>query len=76
MIRHCGCIQQGDSRSGAMTYVDDCILRGTRKHHTWFWTEAKKKFNTKHWDFVEVDQPKMICSKLIQKQIDCDGVTW
>ena len=25
---------------------------------------------------MEVDQPKMLCSKLIQKQIDCDGVTW
>ena len=58
------------------SHVDDCILRGKRKHHTWFWTEAQKKFNIKHWDFVEVDQPKMFCSKLIQKQIDCDGVTW
>ena len=27
------------------SHVDDCILRGKRKHHTWFWTEANKKFN-------------------------------
>ena len=43
------------------SHVDDCILRGERKHHTGFWTEAKKRFNIKHWDFVEVDQQKMFC---------------
>ena len=26
------------------------------------------------WEGSRVDQPKMFCSKLIQKQIDCDGV--
>ena len=58
------------------SHIDDCILRGKRKHHTWFWSEAKTKFKLKHWDFVEEDQPKTFCSKIIQKQIDCDGVTW
>ena len=54
-------------------HVDDCILRGKRKNHTWFWAEAKTKFKIK---LVEVDQPKMFCSKLIQEPIDCDGATW
>ena len=55
------------------SHVDDCILRGKRKHPTWVWSEVKKKFKIKHWDFVEVGQPKLFCSKLIQKQIDCNA---
>ena len=61
------------------SHVDDCadcILRGKRKHHTWFWSEAKKKFKMKHRDFVEVDQPQIVCSRLVQKQINGgNGVT-
>ena len=56
--------------------VDDCISRGNRKLHRWFWAEATKRFKIKQWGFVEVDQPPMFCTKLIQKCIDPAGVHW
>ena len=31
-------------------------------------------FKIKHWGFVEVNQPQMFCSKLLQKFIDPEGV--
>ena len=58
------------------SHVDDCIARGKRKLHKWFWAEAAKRFKIKQWGFVEVDQPQMFCSKLIQKCVDSEGVHW
>ena len=53
--------------------VDACIARGL---HRWFWAEAAKRFKIKQWGFVEVEQPQMLCSKLIQKCVDPEGVHW
>ena len=56
--------------------MDDCVARGIRKRklHRWFWAEAQKRFKIKQWGFVEVDQLQMLRSKLIQNQIDSEGM--
>ena len=40
----------------------------------WFWAQAEKRFKVKKWGFAEEEQPQMVCSKLIQKQVDAAGV--
>ena len=57
-------------------HVDDAVTRGKKEDTERFWAAAARKFNVKYWGIVTENEPKMFCSKLIQKQVDDRGLSW